>query len=213
MNAKLFITACTVALGFAGAANASVPTYTLNWLVNGQESVIVNEGETVLVTGTASWVPAAHGFGSTRMRVELANSDASDSMVYAESLGMGRNGLLRMMPQAFTDSTISGGRKITGTADTAIDIAQLPQFMNPMYVNGNPVEIFRFEFVAGTAGRLIDIGSPIDNVNLYSNAMGAPTFPYSITVDGAQIQIVPTPGSMALLGLGGAVCLRRRRKN
>lgn len=213
MNAKVLFAACTAVIGTAAMANATLPTYTLNWLVNGQESVVVNEGEVVLVTGIASWLPAAHGLGSNQMRVELANADVTDGLEYSEAAGLGRNALLRMMPQAFTDGVIVGGRNITGVGNTVIDAAQMPQMMNPLFTGANPIEVFRFNFIAGDAGRTIEIDSPITNVNLFANAMGVPTAPYIITTDGASIQIVPTPGSMALLGLGGAACLRRRRRN
>jgi hypothetical protein len=210
MNAKI-LAAAVVALGSAAAANATLPIYTLNWTVNGQESVSVAPGSLVLVQGFASWDPAAHGLGSNQMRIELMNSNATDTLTYAEVLGLGRNSLLRMMPQTFADGAIAGGRRITATGGGVIDAAQLPQIMNPLYTNANPVEVFRFTVVAGTAGRTIDIDSPITNVNLYANAQGMPTTPYEITTDGAHIQIVPAPGAAALLGLGGLVSIGRRR--
>lgn len=211
MNAKLLAAAAVAALGTAGVANATIPIYTLDWLVNGQDSVTVTPGSLVVVQGFASWEPAAHGLGSNQMRVELMNSNVSDTLTYSELLGLGRNPLLRMLPQAFTDGAIAGGRRITATAGAVIDSAQLPQMMNPLYTNANPVEVFRFTFLAGTAGRTIDIDSPITNVNLYANAAGMLTTPYEITTDGAQIQIIPAPGAAALLGLGGLVSCRRRR--
>jgi MYXO-CTERM domain-containing protein len=213
MNAKTLLVACTAVVGSAAAANATLPIYTLNWLVNGQESVVVNEGDLVLVTGIASWTPAAHGLGSTQFRVELMNADASDDLTYAELGGLGRNVPLRMMPQMFQDGPIGGGWEIEGLGGGVIDAAQLPQMFNPGYTSANPVEVFRFEFIAGDAGRTIDIDSPIQNVNIYANAMGTPTLPYEITTDGARIQVVPAPGAAALVGLGGLVSLRRRRRN
>lgn len=210
MNVKAMV-AGVVVIGIAGVANASIPTYTLDWLVNGQNSVVVNEGEQVVVTAIASWSPSALGIGSNLMRVELANADASDGLQYSEAMGMGRNPLLRMLPQAFVDGVIAGGRNITATGGGVIDAAQMPQMMNPMFTTANPVEVFRFVFTAGEAGRVIGIDSPLQSVSLYSNAMGVPTAPYLLNVDGASIQIVPAPGAAALLGLGGALCLRRRR--
>ncbi len=213
MNAKAFALIGLSVLGTAAAANASLPSYSLDWLVNGQNSVTVNEGDTVLVTAIATWDPAAHGLGSNLMRVELANADASDALQYSEAMNLGRNPLLRMSPQMFTDGAHPRGRNITGTGDTPIDSAQLPQFINPAYTGANPIEVFRFLFVAGDAGRTIDIDSPLAGVSLYANMMGQPTPPYILGVDGAQIQIVPAPGAMALLGLSGVVGLRRRRKS
>jgi hypothetical protein len=213
MNAKSLALAAFAVIGTAAAANATLPVYTLDWLVNGQDSVTVNEGDVVLVTAVATWFPAAHGLGSNLMRVELDNSDASDAYQYAEAMGLGRNPLLRLSPQSFVDAPIAGGRTITASGNTAIDSAQLPQFLNPFFTAANPIEVFRFMFVAGDAGRTVGIDSPLDGVNLYANMMGTPTEPYILGVDGAQIEIVPAPGAMALVGLGGVACLRRRRKN
>lgn len=214
MNSRAIVVAGLALIGASAvAANADLPTYTLDWKVNGQESVVVNEGDVVLVTATANWGPPAHGLGSNMMRVELADSDATDAFQYSEGMGLGRNPLLRLTPQAFTDNAIPGGWTITGAGNTTIDSAQLPQFINPLYTPANPVEVFRFLFTAGAAGRTIDIDSPLTGVNLYADAMGTPVPPYILGVDGAQIQIVPAPGAMALLGLGGAFLVRRRRGN
>lgn len=211
MNAKSLILAAAAVIGTSAAANATLPVYTLDWLVNGQDSVTVNEGDVVLVTAVANWLPAAHGLGSNMMTVTLDNSNASDAFQYSEALGLGRNPFLRLTPQSFTDGLMPGGRNITAMGGLPIDSAQMPQFINPAYVSSNPVEVFRFMFVAGSAGRTVDIDSPLAGVNLYANAMGNAADPYILGVDGAHIEIVPAPGAMALLGLGGAVCLRRRR--
>lgn len=197
-------------IGSATVANAQV--FTLDWLVNGQNSVSVAPGSLVTVTGVASWTPAAFGLGNAQFRVNLAGSDMSDALQYSEALGLGRNPLLRFTPQVLTDAAIAGGRAITGAGNTVVDAAQGPQIINPLFTGANPVEVFRFMFVAGLGGRTVDIGSPMTSVTLMSNFMGQPTAPYTPVVDGAQIQIVPTPGSMALLGLGGVACLRRRRR-
>jgi hypothetical protein len=213
MNVKGLLACLVVTAGTAGMASAQIGSYTLDWRVNGADSISVNPGAVVLVTATANWAPATTGLGSTQMRVNLANSDASDALQYSEALGLGRNASLRLLPQALVDSAIVGGRAITGAANTVIDAGQLPQMVNPLFNAGNPIEVFRFMFVAGAAGRTVDIASPLTAVNLYANAQGFPTLPYSTSVDGAHIQIVPAPGAMALLGTGGVVAIRRRRRS
>jgi hypothetical protein len=213
MNVKGLLACLVVTAGTAGMANAQLGTYTLDWRVNGADSISVNPGAVVLVTATANWAPATTGLGSTQMRVNLANANASDTLQYSELLGLGRNASLRLLPQSLVDSAIAGGRAITGSANTVIDAGQLPQMVNPLFNGSNPIEVFRFMFVAGAAGRTVDIASPLTAVNLYANAQGFPTAPYSASVDGAHIQIVPAPGAMALLGTGGIVAIRRRRRN
>jgi hypothetical protein len=212
MNAKVLIACLAAALGSTAAANAQ-GTFTPDWRVNGVNSVSVNPGDLVTVTGVASWTPAAFGLGSAQFRVNLNNANDTDTLTYAEILGLGRNPALRLLPQTLVDNTVAGGRTITGMGNTVIDAAQGPQIINPPFNASNPIEVFRFMFVAGAADRTIDIGSQITAVNLYSNAQGMPTLPYTPSVDGAQISIVPAPGAAALMGIGGLLCIRRRRQN
>lgn len=211
MNAKVLVACLAAALGTTAAANAQGGTFTLDWRVNGVNSVTVNPGDLVTVTGVATWTPAAHGLGSAQFRVTLDNADATDTLTYSEVLGLGRNPALRMLPQVLADNTVAGGRTITGAANAAIDAAQAPQIINPLFDTSNPIEVFRFILVAGAPDRTIDIGSEIAAVNLYASAQGLPTLPYTTSVDGAQISIVPAPGAAALVGIGGLLCIRRRR--
>jgi uncharacterized protein (TIGR03382 family) len=213
MNAKVLLACLVATVGSAGIANAQVGAFTLDWLANGSNAISVSPGDIVTVTGVANWTPAAHGLGSAQFRVDLGNSDATDALQYAEILGLGRNPSLRMLPQAMTDTLLPGGRSISGIGGAPIDAAQAPQFINPLFNGANPIEVFRFMFIAGDAGRTIEIGSPITAFNVYANAMGMPAGPYAPSIDGAQNEIVPTPGSLALVGVGGLACLRRRRRS
>ncbi|MBC7772134.1 MAG: PEP-CTERM sorting domain-containing protein [Pyrinomonadaceae bacterium] len=212
MNIRTFIAAAALVISAAGAANAQ--TFTLDWRVNGVNAVSVSPGSTVVVTAIASWNPGTYGLGGTQFRTTLAGADMSDVLMYTEAMGLGRSPLFRFgPPQVLTDSMSGGGRSITAAANAPIDAAQGPQFINPLFTTANPVEVFRFTLTAGAAGRTIDVGSQITGLTLVSNAMGMPvTTPYQRAVDGATISIVPTPGSLALLGLGGALTLRRKRK-
>lgn len=213
MNVKVIVACCVAVAGAVASADAQVGTFTIDWRVNGQNSVDVNPGETVTVTGIASWTPSGLGFGSATFRVTLENADASDVLAYSEAAGLGRNAALRMSPQAFVDGVMAGGRNITAAGGNPIDTAQMPQMMNPGFTTANPLEIYRFTFTAGEAGRTINVGSTVNSVNVYGTSNGVPAGVFMPSVDGAQINVVPTPGSLALLGLGGAACMRRRRRN
>ncbi len=181
---------------------------------NGANSISVNPGDLVTVTGHRQLDARRLRPGEQpvpRQPHELGCDGHACST--PRPLGLGRNASLRLLPQALMDSTAAGVRSITGPANAPVDAAQLQQAFNPLFNGSNPIEVFRFMFVAGNAGRTVDIGSQIVALNLFSNAQGVPTAPYTPSVDGAQIQIVPTPGSLALVGLSGLTVLRRRRRN
>ncbi len=215
MKIRSLIVVIGAMLTAAGAANAQFGTFTIDWRANGQDNITVAPGTLVTVTGIASWAPAAYAFGGTSFRVNLVNADMSDVLNYAElpaGGGMGRTASLRLLPQVLVDAPGGGGRNITSMANGTIDPAQLP---SPIMNTANPIQIFSFTFLAGNGGRTVDIGSGITNVNLYAAPNGLPTGPYTPAVDPAHITItpVPTPGSIALMSLGGVACIRRRRKN
>lgn len=213
MRTRSLLAAAAVILTGSAVASAQTATFTIDWKVNGVEGVSVIPGATVLVTGTASWTPSAYGLGGTQFRVNLTDANMTDSLVYTEAMGLGRNPLFRLTPQSLTDSASVSARSITAASNIPIDAAQAPQFINPGFTTANPVQVFAFTFTAGAAGRTINIGSEMLGATTVSNAFGMPTgIQYSRVSDGASIQIVPTPGSLALLGLGGAMSFRRKRR-
>jgi len=212
MNIRTLL-AAAIATAFV-AASANAQTFTIDWKVNGVEGVTVAPGATVVVTGTANWNPATFGLGSAAFRVNMNNADLGDTLLYTEAMGLGRNPLLRLASQTLTDSMSGSVRSITGAGATPVDTAQLPSFMNPLFTSANPVELFRYTVTLGPGARTIAIGSTMTGLNLYANAQGQPvTVQYQRASDGATITVVPTPGSLALLAVGGAFSIRRKRKN
>ncbi|MBC7835004.1 MAG: hypothetical protein H7Y88_07875 [Phycisphaerales bacterium] len=203
------LAAAVSGLGLATLAVATPPLITLDWKVNGQESVNVTPGQTVIVTGTAMWGADSllSGLASMLLTVEMPGSDLTDALDFA-SPGLGRNSALSMMPQLLVDIPMPGMRTISANTG-AIDLFQLPAFINPGFDASNPIEVFRYTFTAGGANRMVPVDSPVFASQLY-DAVGmagpVPTF-----VDGAIINIVPSPGSLALLGLSGTMLARRRR--
>jgi MYXO-CTERM domain-containing protein len=109
----------------------------------------------------------------------------------------------------------------TGTStngDTAILPASL---MGPYFGQGQYIDVYHSLYtVSNFSARTIhfdlgDVGAQIFSQLLYNNgAWGAEnsTVDFSqVTVQGLDIQVTPTPASVALLGLGGLVVARRRR--
>jgi hypothetical protein len=197
----------------AAAASANAQTFTIDWKVNGLESVSVAPGSLVIVTGTANWNPGTYGLGGTQFHVNMTGADATDLLNYSEALNLGRSPLLRLTTQSLTDSISGGVRTISAAAGANIDAAQAPQFINPLFSTANPIMVFTYQFVAGDAGRTINIDSDINGLTLLTSAFGQPsTVQYTRISDGASINVVPTPGSLALLGLGGSMTFRRRKR-
>lgn len=60
-------------------------------------------------------------------------------------------------------------------------------------------------------GRILSGTTYVDNTKWYTTPGGTTTITTAVLVDVGTIRIVPTPASLALLGLGGLVVARRRR--
>jgi hypothetical protein len=109
------------------------------------------------------------------------------------------------------------GRVVTGQSTFAI-----PGVPWQGFEAANGVVGFLYRFTAGDAGRTIDItarffrsGTPAPTGNqfvVYINEAGSNTkFTTDASIVDASVTIVPAPGALALLGLGGLVAGRRRR--
>ncbi|QOJ00789.1 MAG: hypothetical protein HRU70_09905 [Phycisphaeraceae bacterium] len=89
----------------------------------------------------------------------------------------------------------------------------------------NPALVYRFDIVVSADGtiRSIQLEAPLSElkgatstapgvIGVYTSNQASRGTNYSdVTTDGATIRVVPTPGALALLGLGGLVAGRRRR--
>ncbi|HYE02916.1 MAG TPA: hypothetical protein VD963_06745 [Phycisphaerales bacterium] len=209
MQTRTLALAVVVAGATASVASAQLQPVTIDWKVNGQESVVVAPGASVTVVGYAAWLPSplVGGFGTALLTADLLNANLTDTLNYTAP-GLGRNPFLSLMPQTLLEMPMPGMRMITASTG-AIDVAQLPAFINPLFDPSNPIELFRYTFTAGAAGRTVAVGSTVLNASLY-DFMGMPVNGAPI-VDGASITIVPASGPAALLAVSGLVAARRRR--
>lgn len=215
--------------GIAAVANAQTATYT--WQVSGDNGVTwgesaIGNGATVNVRLLASWTGITPGTG-----VGYAGGQF-DATVMPTSAGIAGviSNIVRPIPfnfaaQTLVASAFAGGTKI----DTSVDVSapgagtgwvnpgQGAHFANPNGFNStNGAVVFSYDILT-----TVNIESAVSMVlnptngramAVYSNETGTQVRidDSATTVAGARI-LVPTPGSLALLGLGGLAAARRRR--
>ncbi len=217
---------CLASLPFA--ANSQTPTATYTWQVseNGfswSNDLWLSVGTTAKVRLIASWsgIPDAVGVGYAGGQFDVRLLSAS--FIGAIS-NINRPVPFNFAPQTLVASTIAGGMKIDTSADVAgiglgtgwVNPGQAAHFSNPFFNVNNDVVVFTFDVVVGSS--MIDIDCILNGTTgramaVFSNSTGtqirinaSQTTVYGATING------PTPGSLALLGLGGIAIARRRRE-
>ncbi len=214
--------------GIAAAANAQAPTATYTWQVSGDNGLTwgsdaVGNGATVKVRLLASWTGIADAVG-----VGYGGGQFDATLLSTGSVGTVSN-ISRPVPfnfaaQTLVASAVAGGVKIDTSADVAapgagtgwVNPGQGAYFSNPPGFNSvNGAIVFTYDVLTGSDE--IAVGMVLNGTNgramaVYSNETGTQIrIDDSVTtVNGARI-LVPTPGSLALLGLGGLAAARRRR--
>jgi uncharacterized protein (TIGR03382 family) len=132
------------------------------------------------------------------------------------------SGLLTSFVDGGNTLRFAGANAVTATTNRAWGVAsnQLTQnIAGTNFAPGTDVVIFKYGVdISGSAERTLVASVPLDNINLtrmtwYTTPAGG-SFQAPMTqaqVINAGIHVVPTPASLALLGLGGLVIGRRRR--
>lgn len=181
--------------------------------------------------GTVSDASGAFG------RITPFGANAVNTSTYVRGhVGTGVNaGQLRIAQANITNwvGVGSGANNVTGVAGVSVaQIApgtRLPT--DPAYNDSNDVVVFKFGFTLGSssAARTLGIDTPVAGLGtetsattgqlgqLYaswftsSTAAQGTRFYGSVGTEGASVNVVPAPGALALVGLGGLVATRRRR--
>ncbi len=163
--------------------------------------------------------------------VDGSNPNNTGRILPFASAGQGSgaaSGLLTSFVDGGNTLRFAGSKNTTPTTNLAwgVIIGQTPRLLAPATYNTgiSNVELFRYKVHVGAAGgatdRVLTATTPLNLIangrgNWYQNdggnpALQAPTLAEHI--ESATITVlVPTPGSLALLGLGGLVAARRRR--
>jgi hypothetical protein len=188
-------------------------------------------GQAVQVRMVVDWTgTTAYGFSGTLAKIVYGNVDGSDGLQ-----ANGSANTLRSAPWAFgsagtlrvttSGSTTTVGLAGSGTTQGFISFGQqAPASAGASYSTANPAVIGAFTITVG-AGRSLgstlsigglvaqtQAGAAANAFQFHAAANSSNTsFRESGSVESGLITVVPTPGALALLGLGGLVTGRRRR--
>lgn len=213
--------------GLATGANAALVGLNAMVSLDGgatwSESVNANVGQTVTVGIFAEHDASVYGFGTGVCRIR-GNTLAGDAValvgagrVSPFNFGNSPAGIFTNFADANTGFRIDAASDAGDSAAGGVSITQRdPSSAGGNYVSAPSALGFLFTVTVGNPfGRSINI--VLDQVRQGSMAYhssssatrGTNTTDWS--VDGAVINVVPTPASLALVGLGGLVAGRRRR--
>ena len=210
-----------------GLGSATVQPTVSNWGADLGFLGLVNNGQGANNTtpaGVVNDVPGAYG----RIRPFGRNSYGATNALKGFTQSSGGVDYLRI---AQTQTTAFAGAPTNTTGNGGIQIAQLNDIgrtpADPAFQFGSTGVVgfkFGFSIDGGTTNyRSLDVTIPLAGIGNRAAGIGGQVYYYAtqsetagslrgeVTVDGATVNIIPTPGALALLGLGGIIGGRRRR--
>jgi hypothetical protein len=190
------------ALGLAAAA-APAQDNLICWsweLVDTAGNVgFVGEGESALLTLWGSFDVPNHGFSQAGPYDITGDAEWAGGTV-----------------DAFTNLlffSVGYGTLGTGNGITAIENFQLNELFNSDYKDANPIPLYSIEWTPDRyAGQFATITNGAPDAYIYTNELGSSVL-YAGDPDCGPFtfQVLPAPGSLALLGLGALMTHHRRR--
>jgi uncharacterized protein (TIGR03382 family) len=213
--------------GIAAAANAQSGSLTWQVSTDGgatwSNAAVMNGAGAVQVRGTFAWSGIANslGFGGSQFDALIIGGTAGDSVS-----GINRPSPFNFAAQTLVASAYAGGIKIDTAADVAAPGAGTG-WVNPgqgsvdgigtNFNSANPATVFTYTLnFDGTGSRTI--GNVFNQttgraLSVYTSNAGAQTRLNApqVAINTASITLIPTPGTLALAGLGGLAAARRRR--
>ena len=216
--------------GLAGAANAqNLGLSVLSSVDNGatwHSEVNALPGSTVKVAIWMSGAADIYGMGGATLRLTATGAGAGDSAAFAAGTDTGRVGPFNFGAATNAIFASAGGFRIDAASDAANNNSSAgltffqrdPATAAPgTFSTANPAMCFRFDVTVGADGTLRDISMALDQLSrglasyfTASNASRPATA--GATLTGGVIHVVPTPATLALVGLGGLVAGRRRSR-
>lgn len=200
MKNAILAFAAVAAAGLSAAAHAGTITYSWN-----ASTDTASVGDTVVLTLHASINTMGGLFNG------LAVSEFNIGVGDAPGMGL----LDNTAPGAGLKPSFLVGHQgtVVGNALIGAQAAQFPQMLNPGINTATEVDLYTIHYTIldGTPREILFIASILDS-KVYTNAFGNSETYASISIPFAlNVVPVPAPGALALLGVAGAVGLRRRR--
>lgn len=184
--------------GLAGLASAQ-GVMTITWAASdtGDGDGVVEPGESAVMTMYAQMNPGETGFAGSIYAIGGDADWAAGTLVSYDNL----------LDDLTDDGTLGAGNTITG-----IESFQLPPLFNPFFDASNPIALYSLVWTPADYGsRTVTFGSTNHlNFDVYTDTSGT-SVAYTGEVFPGLIKVIPAPASMALLGLGGLLGVRRRR--
>lgn len=170
-------------------------------------------------------------------RITPFGANAVNTSTYVRGhVGTGANaGMLRIAQANITNWIGSGTGANNQTGVAGVSVAQIAPGTrlptDPAYNDSNDVVVFKFGFTlnSSSAARTLGIDTPAGGLGtetsattghlgeVYASWFTSSTAAQgtrlygSVGTEGASVNVVPAPGALALVGLGGLVATRRRR--
>ena len=232
--AALIALAGIAAMANAGARNAINVMVSSDGGATWSDTLNINQGGSGAVSVGVFYERASgFGFSGSVHNIVVGNWGAGDVVTLLDRGDStqhpdGRQGRFNFGAQrqaAYTTGADAGTLRIAAAGNTqnaaggGISPKQnTPGASGSLFDTSNPAFGFRFDITLDTSAlRSLALDTPANRVANFSLYMAADSTSgtnqtlSTVVLDGAVINIVPAPGSMALLGLGGLAAIRRRR--
>lgn len=198
--------AIVVVAGTAGIASAQLIQASITTTANGGATAVIAPGGTVHIMSRVSWFP---GGGNT---TQFAG--AQGGIIVTGNAGSGANFISEFAtgPLVNLGAFIGGSR--TGMVFGVTPAFFTGGFMIPPSGNHTGITLGEYDLTLPNPGVYTVnwvASAAVPNVRIFPSVSSPAFVEASSTYILAEITVIPSPASLALVGLGGLVATRRRR--
>jgi hypothetical protein len=165
-----------------------------------------------------------YGLGGATLRLTASGGVAGDTAAFAAGTDTGRVGPFNFGAATNAIFANADGFRIDAASDAANSntgagmtfFQRDPSSGGAGFSTANPATVFRFDITIGAgADRVISVA--LDQLSrgvgsYYTSSSATRPSTAAVTLNAGRINVVPTPATLALVGLGGLVAGRRRSR-